>query len=47
MSARTLSEKELNLLLLFVKTRKYAERDRAMLLMTYWGGAREGVNSFV
>lgn len=40
MSARTLSEKELNLLLLYINTRKYAERDRAMVLMTYWGGAR-------
>lgn len=40
MSVRTLTDKELNLLLLYVKTRKFAERDRAMVLMTYWGGAR-------
>jgi integrase/recombinase XerD len=40
MSARTLSDKEFNLLLLYIKTRKYAERDRTMVLMTYWGGAR-------
>lgn len=38
--ARTLNDKELNLLLLHVNTRKYAQRDRCMLLMTYWGGAR-------
>ncbi len=40
--ARTLNDKELNLLLLYVNTRKYAQRDRAMLLMTYWGGMRIG-----
>ena len=40
--ARTLNDKELNLLLLYVNTRKYAERDRCMLLMTYWGGMRIG-----
>lgn len=38
--ARTLTEKELKLLLLFVATRKHAARDRAMLLMTYWAGMR-------
>jgi len=40
MSARTLNEKELNLLLLFINTRKYAYRDRAMVLMTYYAGTR-------
>ena len=40
--ARTLNDKELNLLLLYVNTRKYAERDRCMLLMTYFGGMRIG-----
>ena len=38
--ARTLNEKELNLLLLFINTRKYAYRDRAMVLMTYYAGTR-------
>jgi integrase/recombinase XerD len=38
--ARTLNDKELNLLLLYIKTRKFASRDRAMVLMTYWSGAR-------
>lgn len=40
--ARVLSEKELNLLLLYIATRKYAARDRAMVLMTFWGGMRIG-----
>ncbi len=40
--ARTLNDKELNLLLLYTSTRKYAERDRCMLLMTYFGGMRIG-----
>lgn len=40
--ARTLNEKELKLLLLYIQTRKYATRDRAMVLMTYWGGMRIG-----
>ena len=38
--ARKLNDKELNLLLLYIKTRKFASRDRAMILMTYWSGAR-------
>lgn len=38
--ARTLNEKELKLLLLFIATRKYAARDRAMVLMTYLAGMR-------
>ena len=40
--ARTLNEKELNLLLLYINTRKHAVRDRAMVLMTYWAGMRIG-----
>lgn len=40
--ARTLNEKELKLLLLFIATRKHAARDRAMMLMTHWGGMRIG-----
>lgn len=40
--ARTLNEKELNLLLLYINTRKHAARDRAIVLMTYWGGMRIG-----
>ena len=38
--ARTLNEKELNLLLLYTNTRKHAARDRAMLLMTFYAGMR-------
>jgi len=40
--ARTLNDKELNLLLLYASTRKYAKRDRCMLLLTYWAGMRIG-----
>jgi integrase/recombinase XerD len=40
--ARTFNEKELKLLLLFIATRKHAARDRAMMLMTHWGGMRIG-----
>lgn len=40
--ARTLNEKELKLLLLYINTRKYAARDRAMTLMLFWGGMRIG-----
>ncbi len=40
--ARTLSEKELNLLLLYINTKKHASRNRAMVLMTFWGGMRIG-----
>lgn len=40
--ARTLNDKELKLLLLYVSTRKFAARDRAMLLMTYIAGMRIG-----
>ena len=38
--ARTLNEKELNLLLLYINTRKHAARDRAMVLMTFYAGTR-------
>ena len=40
--ARTLSQKELNLLLLYINTTKYAARNRAMVLMTFFGGMRIG-----
>ena len=40
--ARTLNEKELNLLLLYINTTKHAARNRAMALMTFWGGMRIG-----
>lgn len=40
--ARTLNDKELNLLLLYIDTRRHAARNRAMVLMTYWGGMRIG-----
>ena len=40
--ARTLNDKELNALLLYINTRKHAARDRAIVLMTYWGGMRIG-----
>ena len=38
--ARTLSDKELNLLLLYINTRKYAARDRLMVLFTFHAGMR-------
>lgn len=40
--ARTLNQKELNLLLLYINTRKHATRDKVMVLMTYWAGMRIG-----
>jgi len=40
--ARTLNDNELKLLLLYISTRKYAARDRAIVLLTYWGGMRIG-----
>ena len=40
--ARTLNEKELKLLLLYIATRKHAARDRAMMLLTHWAGMRIG-----
>jgi integrase/recombinase XerD len=40
--ARTLNEKELKLLLLYIATRKHAVRDRAMTLCCFYGGMRIG-----
>lgn len=38
--ARTLDDKELNLLLLYINTRKHAARDRLIVLLTHWAGMR-------
>jgi len=40
MTARVLDKKELKELLQFIKTRKHAARDRAMVLMTHLAGMR-------
>ena len=40
--ARTLSDKELKRLLALIATRRYAERDRAMVLLTHLAGMRIG-----
>ena len=40
--ARTLDDKELNLLLLYINTRKHAARDRLIVLLTHWAGMRIG-----
>lgn len=40
--ARVLTDKELKLLLLYIATRKYAARDRAIVLMGFYGGMRIG-----
>ena len=40
--ARTLNDKELNLLLLYISTRKHAARDRAIVACTFFGGMRIG-----
>lgn len=40
--ARVLNGKELKLLLLYVNTRKYAARDRAMICCSYYAGMRIG-----
>ena len=40
--ARTLTEKELKRLLAVIATRRYAERDRAMVLLTHLAGMRIG-----
>lgn len=40
--ARSLTEKELKLFLLYVQSRKHAERDRAMTLLMHWAGMRVG-----
>ena len=38
--ARVLNEKELNLLLLYINTRRHSARDRLMVLMTFFAGMR-------
>jgi len=38
--ARVLNEKELNLLLLYINTRRHSARDRLMVLMTFYAGMR-------
>jgi len=38
--ARVLNEKELNLLLLYIDTRRHSARDRLMVLMTFYAGMR-------
>jgi len=38
--AKTLTTAELEQVLRYISTRKYAERNRAMLLMGYWAGLR-------
>ena len=38
--ARVLNEKELNLLLLYINTRRHSARDRFMVLMTFFAGMR-------
>lgn len=40
--AKTLTSKELRRVLDYVATRKHAERNRAMLLLTHWAGMRVG-----
>jgi integrase/recombinase XerD len=40
--AKTLNDKELKLLLLYLATRKYGVRDKTMVLMTHWAGMRIG-----
>ena len=40
--ARTLSDRELKNLLTLVARRRYALRDRNMLLLTHWAGMRIG-----
>lgn len=38
--ARVLNEKELNLLLLYINTRRHSAQDRLMVLMTFFAGMR-------
>lgn len=38
--AKTLTQSELDQVLRFISTRKFAERNRAMLLMSFWAGLR-------
>ncbi len=38
--AKTLTQSDLDQVLRFISTRKFAERNRAMLLMSFWAGLR-------
>lgn len=40
--AKTLTEKELKKVLIYISLRKHAARNRAMLLVTHWAGLRVG-----
>ncbi len=40
--AKTLTEKELKKVLVYISLRKHAARNRAMLLLTHWAGLRVG-----
>lgn len=40
--AKTLTEKELKRVLIYISLRKHAARNRAMLLITHWAGLRVG-----
>lgn len=40
--AKTLTEKELKRVLIYISLRKHAARNRAMLLLTHWAGLRVG-----
>lgn len=40
--AKTLTEKELKKVLIYISLRKHAARNRAMLLLTHWSGMRVG-----
>ncbi|WP_334186967.1 tyrosine-type recombinase/integrase [Noviherbaspirillum sp.] len=40
--AKTLTEKELKKVLIYISLRKHASRNRAMLLLTHWAGMRVG-----
>lgn len=40
--AKTFSSTELRRVLDYIATRKHAARNRAMLLLTHWGGMRVG-----
>jgi len=40
--AKTLTQAELDQVLRFVSTKKYAQRDRALILTSFWSGMRVG-----
>lgn len=40
--AKTLNQAELDQLLRFISTRRYAKRDRAIILTSFWSGMRVG-----